>query len=136
MKEAFTEAELEAYLEESLDPDRAADVEAAARESRELIERMVLINRRRDAGVHSLGEIWRRHQLSVPSTEELGSFLLGVLDPEHANYITFRVDILKCPYTIAKLQDLQSRKNEGDNQSAQRRRKYFQSTAGYLRDEE
>ena len=81
MSESFTEAELEAYLEEALGNERAAEIEKAIRNDRGLLEKLATINSRRDSGVHSIGEIWRRHQLSVPTREELGGYLLGILSP-------------------------------------------------------
>ena len=37
----------------------------------DLAKQLIAIHRRRDAGLHSLGEIWRRHRLSCPSRQEL-----------------------------------------------------------------
>jgi hypothetical protein len=134
MRSEFTTAELEAYLDEGLDIERMAHIEQAIRERPELLERLAQINGRRDSGVHSLGEIWRRQQIGLPSREELGSYLLGVLPEDHANYIRFRVEVLKCRYTIANLSDLQAQQREADSQVAARRRKYFQSSVGHLKD--
>ena len=64
MSKEFTESELEAYLDEALSPDEMATVEAALRSDQGLAERLARINGRRDAGVHSIGEIWRRHRVS------------------------------------------------------------------------
>ena len=52
----FTEAELEAYLDETLDPDRASLIESQLTEGSDLLMRLSHINGRRDAGVHTLGE--------------------------------------------------------------------------------
>jgi hypothetical protein len=134
MRSEFTTAELEAYLDEGLDIERMAHIEQAIRERPELLERLAQINGRRDSGVHSLGEIWRRQQIGLPSREELGSYLLGVLPEDHANYIRFRVEVLKCRYTIANLSDLQAQQREADSQVAARRRKYFQSSVGHLKE--
>lgn len=134
MSQEFTELELEAYLDEALDAERMAEIEKVLRGRPELLQRLVAINSRRDSGVHSLGEIWRRHQIGLPTSEELGSYLLGVLPQEHADYIRFRVETLKCRYTISKLQDLKARQSGSDEQVAQRRKRYFQSSAGYLKD--
>ena len=70
--------DLEAFLDESLPAERMAAIEDALRHNEVLQKQVAAINGRRDAGVHSLGEIWRRHRLSCPSREQLGSFLLGV----------------------------------------------------------
>lgn len=134
MPTTFTDAELEAYLDESLDGQQMAEIEQAMRVRPELLQRLKQIIARRDSGVHSLGEIWRRHQVGVPSREELGSYLLGVLPEEHAAYIRFRIETLKCRVTIANLADLQRRQQEAEPQVTARRRKYFQSTAGRLKD--
>jgi hypothetical protein len=134
MKPEFTVAELEAYLDEALDVERMAQIEQALRRRPELLQRLSEINGRRDSGMHSLGEIWRRHQIGLPTREELGSYLLGVLPEEHAAYIRFRVETLKCRYTIANLSDLQQQQRQGDSQVAARRRKYFQSSVGHLKD--
>ena len=134
MKSEFTQSELEAYLDESLDVERMSQIEQALRRQPELLERLAQINGRRDSGLHSLGEIWRRHQIGLPTREELGSYLLGVLPDEHASYIRFRVETLKCRYTIANLADLQEQQREGETQVAARRRKYSQSSVGHLTD--
>jgi hypothetical protein len=47
-----------------------------------LLRTLEAINGRRDAGVHSLGEIWRRNRVSCPTRQQLGSFLLGILSDE------------------------------------------------------
>ena len=77
----FTNTELEAFLDEALPVERMAAIEDALRKSESLQQQLAAINGRRDAGVHSLGEIWRRHRLSCPSREQLGSYLLGVQLP-------------------------------------------------------
>ena len=80
----FTDAELEAFLDESLDPQRAEEIETAIVEDRELLQRLSHINGRRDAGMHTLGEIWRRNQVGVPTPDHLGKYLLGILTDEEA----------------------------------------------------
>ena len=133
MGEEFTEAELEAYLEESLDPDRAAQLEQAMTGDPSLLGRMSRINSRRDAGIHTLGEIWRRNQVGVPTREEMANFLLGVLPEEHAGYIQYRIETLRCPYTIALHKDLMQQQTASEGQTETRRKKYFHSSAGLLK---
>jgi len=128
----FTEAELEAYLEESLGPLRAADLEKSLREDPGLIEKLSHINARRDAGIHTIGEIWRRNQVGVPSDQQISSFLMGVASDDEADYIRFRLEVLKCPFTIACWKDLKSKQNSNEDGST-RRKKYFNSSAGLLR---
>ncbi len=132
----FTDAELEAFLDESLDPARAQEIEAALVDDRQLLERLSRINGRRDAGMHTLGEIWRRNQIGVPSPEQLGKYLLGILADQEADYIDFRRQVLRCPYTIASLNDLEKQQAETRNQTETRRRKYFNSGAGLIQRDE
>lgn len=128
----ITEAELEAYLDETLDPERASIVESQLAENPELLARLSHINGRRDAGIHTLGEIWRRNQLGVPTREDLGSYLLGVLEQEKQDYIDFRINVLKCPFTIANLNDLKNEQEKNDDSVEVRRSRYLQSSAGYF----
>jgi len=129
----FTDAELEAYLDESLDSTRATEIEEAIKGDADLLQRLSVINGRRDAGVHTLGEIWRRNQIGVPTSEVMGNYLLGVLDEEQAEYIKFRMDQLKCPFTVALYDDLQTRQTESAELSASRREKIYKTSAGFLK---
>ena len=94
------------------------------------------INARRDAGIHSLGEIWRRHRVSCPGREQLGSFLLQVLPEDHANYIRFHLETTGCRVCQANLDDMRRQQEEAEEVAAFRRTRYFQSSAGYLRNED
>ncbi len=133
MGDEFTEAELEAFLEEALDPVRAAEIEQSLRDNQDLLFRLSRINARRDAGMHTIGEIWRRYQIGVPNNEILGKYLLGILSDAHADYIRFRIDVLKCPYTIAGLRDLKEKKDSSKLQIETRQQKYYNSSAGLLK---
>lgn len=129
----FCESDLEAYLDESLPSEAMASVERALRADRSLVERLAAIQVRRDEGVHSLGEIWRRHRLSCPTRDQLGSFLLGVLPEPQARYIAFHVETVGCRYCQANWDDLRAQQTQAESAAAQaRRRKYFQSSAGKL----
>ena len=133
MSDQFKNSDLEAYLDEALPVREASAIEEAARKDEALARRLVMINSRRDAGVHSLGEIWRRHRLSCPSREDLGSFLLGTLATDHAGYITFHLESVGCRYCQANLDDLRETQTQADDAPEKRRRRYFQSSAGLLR---
>jgi len=133
MSETIRQSDLEAYLDEALPPEEMARIELALRKDSNLARQMAAIHSRRDAGMHSLGEIWRRGRLSCPSREQLGSFLLGVLEQETADYITFHLEMVGCRYCRANLNDLQSQQAEKQEIVRQRRRKYFQSSVGHLR---
>ena len=132
MARHLSESDLEAYLDEALAPAEMAEVESQLRQSPELLKLLSSINSRRDAGVHSLGEIWRRHRVSCPTREQMGSYLLGVLDEEQAGYIRFHIDVIGCRLCHANLEDLRQRQAESDEMIVVRRRKYFDSSAGYL----
>jgi len=129
----FTQHELEAFLDEALAPEEMARVEMALRSQPKLARALVEISARRDDGVHTLGEIWRRHRVSCPTREQLGSYLLGVTDTHQSEYVTFHLETIGCRYCQANLQDLRRQHDETAEFSARRRTKYFQSSAGYLR---
>jgi hypothetical protein len=133
MLQAIRHSDLEAFLDEALPPEEMARIEASIRESPELIKRLAAINARRDMGVHSLGAIWRRHRLSCPTRDQLGSHLLGALPPEVSEYVTFHLETIGCRFCQANLADLDQQRAESPHLSKTRRRKYFQSSAGYLR---
>jgi len=133
MNDQYTDAEIEAFLDEALDPARASEIEELARKDSELLKRMSMINRRRDAGVHSMGAIWRRYQIGVPGREVMGQFLLGILDSGHADYIRFRLEVLKCPYTLAMRNDLEGATNHEEVvRTKDRCDSIYQSSAGLL----
>lgn len=129
----FTNAELEAYLDESLEAARSAEIESQLRDDKELLQRLSELNGRREAGMHTLGEVWRRNQLGVPTVEQMGNFLLGVLPEGESDYVQFRIETLKCPFTIALKTDLESRNKETPEQSTARRSRIFNSSAGLLK---
>jgi len=133
MSETFSESDLEAYLDEELSTEQMARMEASLRKDKTLARRLSAINSRRDAGIHSLGEIWRRHRLSCPTREDLGSFLLGAIPQPAHDYVKFHLDIVGCRYCQANLADLENQQAENTAHAETRRRKYFQSSAGYLR---
>lgn len=137
MSTQFTDAELEAYLDEGLDSTRATELEEQLKVDKALLARLSHINGRRDAGIHTLGEIWRRNQIGVPTREQMGNYLLGVSSAEEADYINFRIEVLKCRITAALLEDLKAQQADSDiDRSASRRSKIFQSSAGLLKKKE
>ncbi|MFY7969772.1 MAG: hypothetical protein ACOVNV_11795, partial [Pirellulaceae bacterium] len=71
-----------AFLDESLPESRMAEIEARLRSDDTLRQRLQVLAQQHDQGVHSLGEIWRRHRLSCPTRSELGAMLLEALSPE------------------------------------------------------
>ena len=129
----LTQSDLQAYLDEALSPAEMAAIELELRARPDLLKQLAAINARRDAGVHSVGEIWRRQRLSCPPREQLGSYLLGALDPAHSEYIDFHLQKIGCRYCQANLEDLRRQQQETAETVKTRRRKYYQSTAGHLR---
>ena len=128
----FTDADLEAYLDEALNPDQAAELEQAMREDSKLLDRLSYINGRRDAGIHTLGEIWRRNQVGVPSTEEVSDFLEGKLDAGHAEYIQFRMETLKCRFTDSIVESLESQKSPDKKSQAKKRAENISKSSANL----
>ena len=133
MPKNFTNSELEAFLDEALPTERMAAIEDALRNDDALQKRLTAVNGRRDAGVHSLGEIWRRHRLSCPSREQIGSYLLGVLSDGESDYIKFHIETIGCRYCSASISDLKGQQSPAEPEVAHRRQKYFQSSVGHLR---
>ncbi len=132
MPKAIRQSDLEAYLDEALPPDEMARIELVLRKDPHLSRQLAVINARRDAGVHSLGEIWRRHRVSCPPREQLGSYLLDALPEESAEYVRFHLKVVGCRWCQANLTDLRTQQAEAPEAVETRRRKYFQSSAGYL----
>lgn len=134
MSEDFSRSELEAYLDESLHSGEMSKIEEALRENPDMIEKLSMINGRRDAGVHTLGEIWRRHRVSCPTREELAGFLLDTLAGDVQKYVEFHIETVGCRYCSANLNDLKTQHEESGKEVSTRRKKYFESSAGLLRD--
>lgn len=131
--EKFNDTTLLAYIEESLPSDLMASIEAALRSNEALRQQLAQVIGRRDSGVHTVGDIWRRHRLSCPSREDLGSYLLGAMMDDQADYIKFHLEKIGCRYCQSNLDDL----SESQHRDAvvARRKKYFQSSVGRLRPE-
>jgi hypothetical protein len=133
MPKPIRQSDLDAYLDEALPPEEMARIERALRKDAKLRQQLAATNARRDAGVHSLGEIWRRHRLSCPSRQHLGSYLLEALPDDQAEYVRFHLAVIGCRYCKANLMDLESQQAEAPDAVQTRRRKYFQSSVGHLR---
>jgi anti-sigma factor RsiW len=124
--------QLHAYLDDALSDAETARVEQALRDSEPLRKALRQAMQERDRGEHSLGAVWRRERLTCPSREQLGSYLLGVLDDTVQDYVTFHLNTIGCPFCQANLADLEARQQEPAPKAKERRRRYFQSSAGYL----
>ena len=127
----FTDAELLGYLDEQLPVERMVIIEQELRKSTALRDRAASVLRNRDDG-HSVSEIWRRERLSCPTRHQLGSYLLGVLDPMLTDYIEFHLRSVGCRYCLANVADLEHA-GRTHQESQARRQRIFQSSAGYVR---
>lgn len=129
----FTNQQLQAYLDESLDAEVMALIEKELRGNEELRNQLVQVAGMREAGVHGLGEIWRRNRLSCPTREQLGSFILGAIAPDAESYIRFHLEQVGCRLCQANLDDLKAQRSEQQQATQSRRRRYFQTSVGHLR---
>ena len=129
----LSQAELEAYLDEALPVEAMARIERVLRDEPAVSQQLAAINARRDAGLHSVGEIWRRHRLSCPSREQLGSYLLRVLDEGPSEFIRFHLEVSGCRTCRANFDDLKNQQVDAPATVDRRRKKYFESSAGHLR---
>jgi hypothetical protein len=128
----ITREHLDAYLDDALTDGETARVEQALRDSESLRHQLRNLMQERDRGEHSIGAVWRRQRLSCPTREQLGSFLLQVLDGEQQEYVDFHLKTIGCPFCQANLADLQARQQEAPPAAEERRRRFFESSAGYL----
>src|SRR6185312_7763912 len=128
----FTREHLHAYLDDALSDTEMAKVEQALRDSEPLRKQLRQAMQERDRGEHSLGAVWRRERLTCPSRETLGSFLLEVLDEGEQDYLAFHLKTVGCPYCLANLADLEAQQREAAPQARERRKRFFQTSAGFL----
>lgn len=127
----FTDDEIIAFLDEMLPAERMTEFETALRDSEELQQRFSAVTRKRDQGAHTVGEVWRRRRLSCPTRAELGSFLLGTLEETRHGYVDFHLRTIGCRFCLANLGDLEGEFSQAED-VPQRRRRFFESSAGYL----
>lgn len=132
MSTEYSDQQLQAYLDDALSAELMSAIERDLRGQSKLQERLVSLVGLRDSGVHGLGEIWRRHRLTCPSREQLGTYLLGALEESLEVYVTFHLEQVSCRLCLANVADLKAQQTEQLATSQTRRRRYFQSSAGYL----
>lgn len=128
----ITREQLHAYLDDALGEKETARVEQSLRDDESLRRQLHQVMQERDRGEHSLGAIWRRERLTCPGRETLGSYLLQVLDEGEQDYLDFHLNMVGCPFCLANLADLEAQKKEPAPHAKERRRRFFQSSAGYL----
>ncbi len=130
----WTDRELTAWLDELLPAERMAAFENQLRNDSTLRARLAVLMRHRDQGGNTIGEIWQRARLSCPVRTELGGYLLGTLSPDAAAYVEFHVKSVGCRVCQANLHDLEEQSTQ-TGQVPDRRRRFFESSAGLLRNE-
>lgn len=130
----WTDRELTAWLDELLPAERMAAFENQLRQDSALRARLAVLIRHRDQGGNTIGEIWQRARLSCPVRTELGGYLLGTLSPDAAAYVEFHLKTVGCRVCQANLNDLEEQSTQ-TGQVPDRRRRFFESSAGLLRGE-
>jgi len=130
---AVSRETLAAYLEDALSEADTVQVEQALRQSDALRKQLRSLIQEQDRGEHSVGAIWRRQRLSCPPREQLGSWLLGVLDPDLQDYVTFHLRTVGCSFCLANLADLEEQQRELSPKTQQRRKRLYESSAGAIR---
>ena len=123
---------LRSYLEDGLGEAETAHVERELRASESLRAEFERMSRASDQGEHSLGATWRRHRLSCPTREQLGSHLLDAGSAEMTDYVRFHLEVVGCPFCQANLADLRDKERDAPAAKAARRR-IFDSSAGLLK---
>src|SRR5579872_4415957 len=94
----ITREQLDSYLDDMLGERETAVVEQALRDSESLRRRLRALIQERDRGDHSIGAVWRREHLSCPTREQLGNYLLEVLDEEQREYVRFHLETIGCAH--------------------------------------
>ena len=70
--------------------------------------------------------------MSCPDRQQLGSYLLEALDPAVAEYITFHLDVISCPFCRANLADLEGQARLDASVSESRHKRFFHSSRHLL----
>ncbi|MEZ6140199.1 MAG: hypothetical protein R3B84_06465 [Zavarzinella sp.] len=123
---------LHAYLDEALQPNEMAAVEAELRENPELRDTLKLVLDQWKKGEHSLGGIWRKERLSCISRDDLNNYLRGLHDPDFADYIQFHLEVVVCQFCLANYDDL-IQMQQNDVQAISRRKRLFEASEGYVK---
>ena len=106
---AIDEAMLRDFLADRLPQAEMARVERALRESAQLnalCQKIRLEREGIDPLAHSLGAIWIRHRLTCPTRSQWSSYLLGLLEDDLADYMTFHLNVVGCEVCRANYDDL------------------------------
>ncbi len=130
--DSLSDSVLQAFLDDLLPESQMNEIEQRLRSDNGLTNRLTSIIESRDRGVHSLGDIWRRHRMSCPSREELGSYLLNAMMDDQVKYIEFHLQQVGCRFCQSNLDDLRRLQTVEPQEAERRRHKFFQSSIGRL----
>jgi RNA polymerase sigma factor (sigma-70 family) len=84
----------------------------------------------RDVSPDLLGELWRENLFTCPKRSTLGSYALGVLEDDWADYVRFHLETVACEYCCAHLADITAPER---SLSEETRREIFASSRGFLK---
>lgn len=101
---------LREYLHDLLPQSESATVERALRVDTKLQQLLEEVRGEEDRGEHTVGAIWRREHITCPNREELGGYVIRALAPERLSYIQFHLETVDCPFCLANVDDLSSRR--------------------------
>ena len=80
---------------------------------------------------HLISDLWRENLFSCIKRSTLGSHALDVLENDWQDYVRFHLEVVRCPYCQAHLDDVQG---GGEGVSLARRDSIMQSSIGFLKD--
>lgn len=131
--------QLVGYLEEALPQSEMVRIEELLRSSSQWRDALrELTAEIADMGDHSVATIWRRHRLTCPSREQLGTVWIGAADPQEEDYVRFHLEVVQCRWCLANLDDLKaqssakSKKGGPSSDEVRRATRHFESSVGYL----
>ncbi len=117
------------------EPTVSRIVKAAVEDLREGIAAHPGAEALRDLSAHDvsadlLGELWRENCFTCPKRSTLGSYALGVLEDDWADYVRFHLEAIGCEYCRAHLADIAAPER---SLSESVRQEIFTSSRGFLK---
>jgi hypothetical protein len=103
----ITDQKLYAYSQDTLPEAEAKLLELALRDSEELRLRLHGLLKQALTGEHSISEIWRSQQLSCPTRNDWGRFILKLGSEAELDYFHFHLNVVHCEICQSNLADLQ-----------------------------
>ena len=96
------------FLRETLSTERMAMVERAARDDPKVVALIASERESMERGDHSLGAMWQEHQLSCPTRQQLGGYVIEAGDKDYFEYVEFHLNVIECGICHANLDDLKT----------------------------